>query len=84
MYEKWCGVCEKFSFAEVSYVYVMVSRLKEIYRTNTIVSSISYVWGTLFTEIVFVKGIAFGDTLQQVILRSKGREGITKKYLKWA
>ena len=32
------NMSENFSFVEVSYEYVMVARLKEIYRANTIAS----------------------------------------------
>ena len=36
----------EFSFVELNYEYVMVARLKEIYRANTIASSIFLVGGT--------------------------------------
>ena len=40
------GACESFSFMEVSYEYVMVARLKEIYRANIIALSIFFAGGT--------------------------------------
>ena len=39
------NVCENFSFVNVSYENVIVSWLQEIYRANTIVSSIFFVGG---------------------------------------
>ena len=46
IYGKCLGVCENFSFLDVRYEYVMLARLKEQYRVNTIVSSIFFVGGT--------------------------------------
>ena len=40
------GVCENFLFMEVNYEYVIVARLKEIYRANIIASSIIFVGDT--------------------------------------
>ena len=40
---EYMGVCENFLFVEVSYEYVMVARLKGLYKENTIASSIFFV-----------------------------------------
>ena len=39
------GVCENFSFVEVSCKYVMLARWKEIYAENTIALYIFFVGG---------------------------------------
>ena len=44
--EKCWGLRGSFSFVEVSYEYVMIARLKGIYRARTITSSIFFVGGT--------------------------------------